>query len=227
MWGMSTTPRKNQLRTLFFNQGRSQRDLEAFMKQRQNYTESHQRERNYNHVLAFCTKGPERYEENAIESSSIATASAHLSAVKHNAAGDNTTWGEVPGANCTEAKGPPQWHRSQKVDVHLQTPTEENRCQRRGRERSPFDHLRWQPTKSLHDFAPGSSFHTPASRSSTSRRTSYRQASSRSPRPDNTVCRTRAPAPDSQKKPALLQTKRSPPQGGRALGCYRSGQRDL
>lgn len=107
----------------------------------------------------FCTKDPERYEENAIES--IATASAHRSAVKHNAAGDSTTWGEVPGANCTEAKGPPQRHRSLEVGVHLQTPAGEIRSRQRGWEQSPFDHLRRQPTKSRRDFAPGSSFHTP------------------------------------------------------------------
>lgn len=54
---------------------------------------------------------------------------------------------------------------------------------------------------------PGAASILPRCRSCASRHISCRPASSRSPRPENAVCRPQSPAPDPQKKPALLQTE--------------------
>jgi hypothetical protein len=101
--------------TFFLNRGRSQRDLEAFIKQWHNYKEDQKEKRDYKQAQTFCTTDLESHRGNAIGSSSNATASTRLDAVKHNAAGDMATWGEVPGANYIGAEGPPNRHRSLEV----------------------------------------------------------------------------------------------------------------
>jgi hypothetical protein len=67
-----------------------------------------------------------------------------LDAVNLNVAGDEATWDEEAGANCTEAKGPPKWHNSLEVDEDLRTPAGDHRHRRSRLEGSPFDHKRRQ-----------------------------------------------------------------------------------
>ena len=59
---------------------------------------------------------PRARRGNTIRSNSIATATASHGATRRNATGDETTWGKMPGANCTGAERPPTWHDGREVD---------------------------------------------------------------------------------------------------------------